>query len=436
MQILFPKRRESSAGYLALASVAALAAGWLLYITRVYKMGLTPDGLCYLSMAKGIVEGSGVSIRSSPVNDAPLAVTSYSPFLSFLLAIPAYFKADMQSATWVLNGVLFALTVFLSACLVYSGTGSVFCALFAESLLILDPPWFSSFTYVLSEPLFICLVTLEIYCLRGYLKNETWSSLFLAAFFAGLTALTRTLGVSYVVAGTLCVFLFSRCGWRERIFKGAAMGFLSSVFVGLWGLRNYRHGGYFFGKNFSKHLQWTSPRQYADIVVSDILHYPQNAGMLKSPGAFYVLLALLVVGVIFSVLKCQKRSETENRLPFVFFIFILSYSVFLILALDSQRTNGDPEKFRYIAPIYGFFWCLFSLGVSRVHERLTLFNKTLGRSFACIFFVCAVLWLVPVAQHKILWAQGILQNGVDYAKGERWWYYKHFSFLGARSRMI
>ena len=416
---------------------AAVSFAALVWVTSPYKIGLSPDSSCYIEMGRNLAAGKGAYVKPSPLAGSMVPVTGYAPFLSFVLAVPAYLKADLQITGWLLNGFLFAAANFLSGWIVYACTGSPVYALLAPALLSLDLKWTEYFFYVLSEPLFATLALFEIFCLIRYLKDQQMIWIGLASLTAGAAALTRYVGVSYIMAGVFSVFLFTHDGLKKRLGAALCMGAPSSAIFLAWVVRNRRASGSFFGTVFSGADQhtlsfWPNIRS----VLRDTVNYPSNSGMLRHPIFFYAFLALVPVAFALNAfVKKEKGSSSDLRVALILFLFAASYLSVLILALTGGHSPSNPEKFRYISPLYGQLWCLLPIVMHIIQKQAGEIHKILSGAVGTLFLIVLIAWFVPLA--KINWERDlkIRLYGADRTQGERWKDFKSIGYPAARWRM-
>jgi hypothetical protein len=221
---------------------ACAAAALLLYATRLYGPGLSPDSVAYTATARHIAAGLGVlSYDNTPLVDQP-------PLYPALLALVRVLGgADpLASARWV-NALLAALTVLAVAALLAPRVRSQALFGLGVALVVVARPLFAVASYSLSEPLFILLCTLFLLLADRYAARRSLGALLLLAGAAALATLTRYVGVTLIGTGGLLLLLERGRTWRGRVARAALFGLVAAAPVAGWLARNVTAAGSLMG---------------------------------------------------------------------------------------------------------------------------------------------------------------------------------------------
>jgi hypothetical protein len=220
---------------MAVATIALVGAGLVLLSTTKYGVGLSPDSVDYYDVARSLMSGRGFVFHTGE----PL--TWYPPLYPMLLALANWAtKLDPTAFAQVINAVLFALVICLSARLlraeyrqlgVYGVLG--LCA------VLLSAPLCSVYAMAWSECLFIPLVLVYLVSAQRYWSSGGRLSLAGMASSTALACLTRYLGTALVLAGILTILLASRTSLRTRLVRALAFAAISLGPLGFWAVRIY-----------------------------------------------------------------------------------------------------------------------------------------------------------------------------------------------------
>ena len=162
-----------SVGYRVLLLVLS-ATGVVLSLlsTSRYGAGLSPDSVYYISAARNIAGGFGVtSFDGSPF-------VYWPPLYPMLLSIPAIvFHLDPLTTAPIINAILFGLIIYFSGLLLgrhlFSSTALAILGvpLIVFSIILLDIA-----TMAWSETLFIFLTLVFLLYLGKFLEKKDWTS--------------------------------------------------------------------------------------------------------------------------------------------------------------------------------------------------------------------------------------------------------------------
>jgi len=185
-----------------LLSVVVLV--WL--ASSQWGLGQTWDSVEYLVSALSSAKGNGFLVIGKAGLFEPM---SYRPPLySLLLSAGLFFGAPLSSWAIVLNICCYIVTVCCVAFSVLLVTQRVGTALLSALFVACLPHVVLVHLYIWSEPLFLALASLSFLCLVVARERKALVWICLAAFFAGLSCMTRYVGIAVIMAGWAASWAF------------------------------------------------------------------------------------------------------------------------------------------------------------------------------------------------------------------------------------
>ncbi len=366
-------------------AAACAAAGLLLYATRLYGPGLSPDSVAYTATARHIAAGLGVlSYDNTPLVDQP----PLYPALLALVHLPT--GIDPLSAARGLNALLAGLTLLVAARLLAPRVRSL--ALFALGIgaIAVARPLFAVGSYSLTEPLFIFLCTLFLWLADRYAARRGLGTLLLLAGAAALATLTRYVGVALIATGGLLLLLERGAPWGRRAARAALFGVVAAAPVAAWLARNLAVAGSLMGPRAPSRTTLAAALRYTletlggwavapddlndvrDVLPMLALPVPATAadgGSEGSPRAWHPLLpAVLFVALYFALLLYTSTSvlydRIGDRLLAPLFIPLL---LLLVSTLDGwAHAKGERRRGRLAAAGAGLLVFLLLSGTATV----------------------------------------------------------------------
>lgn len=333
-----------------LVCLAAIAFGVILVETSSYGIGISPDSVQYVRLARQVAEPGGLlRLFGSPV------FVSQPPLFPVLLAwIQKATGADPFLSVRYLNALLFALSLYVTGAFFFGKAGEPphpaiafavpFFVLFSRSLhLVFAMAW--------TEPLFVLSTLLFLASMSRYLANGSPGSLLVATLLAIAAVYTRYSGVTLIAAGALLIPLASNRSMRRRATDLLLFAGSTSAVFGVWVARNLHVSGTPFGER--------SPAVYSlaeNVVLSLSVfqgHFlpegPEFSLLLKSSIAAAVgLLALWTYAPLVGYFKERVAEERAVLMPCL--VFSLVFFAFTIIT--STAVAYDPINFRLLSPIY------------------------------------------------------------------------------------
>ena len=225
-------------GLVAPLLVAALGTALVLARWPAHGPALHWDSIHYLAVARNLLAGEGfVAFDGS-------AYTLWPPLYPLFLLLAALPAADPLAVAGSWNALFFGATVFVVGRYLQRRLASDFLKLWAPLTLALSLTLTELSWWVLTEPLFILLLTLALVATDEALdpanpgKRSEWGPLLRAGIWAGLAWQTRYIGVAVPAAIGLLLLFAGRASFRERARRVAVFSLLSGAPMALWLFRN------------------------------------------------------------------------------------------------------------------------------------------------------------------------------------------------------
>jgi len=320
-----------------MVSLAAFAAaGYVFLATAPYGPGITSDSIHYITAAQKLLTIG----RMETYTGSPLV--SYAPLLPFLYASLAWIAFPILFWARFISAVSFGMVVAIAGRWSWTATGAINWAGLTVALVLFARPllWYSP--YALSELLFVVLTLAALWSLWLFVQNNKPIFLLAAIAFSALSILTRYIGLTAVLAGTLFLLFNLRCIAKERV-KYALLYLLPSCvpFV-IWLWRNQQVSGTFFG------IREASDYRYQEMLFDTLWSWSRwviPAAFPKSVTLFAVFLILLIgVGVIRLMMGWRTASEPLRRMLWLIVIYIVTYSASLVFAARGAKFEGLSER--------------------------------------------------------------------------------------------
>jgi hypothetical protein len=211
--------------------IGLIGMGLVLYATTWGPI-LFSDSVDYLSVAENILAGKGMGTYSASGQFS--ASTLHPPFFPIMLAFLGLTGLNLITQIRWLHAAFWCVTILLIGLGIFRLTGSKLIALAGELTLVVSPLFLYLFCSVMSEPLFILLSLSAALCLLHALEGNHLGWLVIASLCVGFSAVTRFIGVSWIVSGVVVVLIFWPGRWKRRLWALCCYGGLSSLPLIMW----------------------------------------------------------------------------------------------------------------------------------------------------------------------------------------------------------
>jgi 4-amino-4-deoxy-L-arabinose transferase-like glycosyltransferase len=356
-------------------------------------LGLGNDSVAYVSGARSLLEGTGYTRIWLTVRDP---ITHFPPFFSLALAFLGLSGIDLLSAARGLIILLYGLNAGFTGYVAWRITQNPMFGIFAGLMFLALHNIFQAHSFLMSEPLYLCLSFIFFLTFERYLQTGNQKFLLAAGILTGCAFLTRYVGLALLATGfvSLTLLYFFR---REKLTNlGWFLG--SSLLLSLpWLIRNSIQGGNLTNRRFYSHPLTYEKMQFG-LENLTTLFFPGRAIELVMPylpvvGLFFILAGcVLFAWMVFAgwrIFSQVKSTTTKPTSGMLLFILIVFYSfIYIILMLLSMSFYDAATIFedRILAPVY----ITIILVLSALFAWIWHSRKFFPRLTLCLF---AVGWL-------------------------------------------
>lgn len=333
-----------------LLCVAAIAFGAILIETSSYGIGISPDSVGYIRLARQLAQPGGfVALLGSPV------FVSQPPLFPVVLAcIEKVTGADPFVSVRYLDALLFAITLYVTGAFFFRRADEPPHLVIAVAVpfLVLFSRWLHLvFGMAWTESLFILWTLLFLVSISRYLASGSPRSLLGAALLAIAAVYTRYSGVTLIATGAIVIPFASNRPVRRRatdllLFVGS-----TSAIFSIWVARNLHLSGTPFGAR--------APAVYSlaeNVVLSlSVLQSPFFPEGREFPLALKFGVAagvgLLALWTYAPLAGYFRERVVEGRAVLMpCLVFSLVFLAFTIIT--ATAVGYDPINFRLLSPIY------------------------------------------------------------------------------------
>ena len=196
------------------------------------------DAAGYTRLAQNMFLGHGFSMsRESPFIPDGTRTPIYPGFLASSLFLSGNFWLAIAFQI-VLGSLIPILAYFLLQKLKFIHPIPLGVAIFFS----IEPFFAAHGVFLLSEVIFISifLLTCIFYFKSIYASDIVWKWIVLAAFFTGLSALTRPIGFYLIFIFAAGIFLFQFKQWRKSLLAAAIFSLVGFATISPWLYRNWQ----------------------------------------------------------------------------------------------------------------------------------------------------------------------------------------------------
>jgi 4-amino-4-deoxy-L-arabinose transferase-like glycosyltransferase len=372
-----------------------LALGGLLcvlYLTRSGP-GVSGDAVHYMDGARNLLAGHGYARSVGDGSFKP--ITGFPPAFSGLIAVFTLFTGDALDAGRWLNALLFGVNIALMVALGYRMTQSWVVGLLAGLFALAFRDVLLMHSWVMSEALYITLTLLGLLMLSLYWERPQRRWLILAALAAGLSVVTRYIGLALVGAIGLGLLLFNQPGWKRRISDAFWFGLVSVLPFIAWLARNSLVAGNLTARETGYHpISREMLVAFFDEMSSWFV--PNDLHFAWKPRLAVFALFLLAGAALFVWQWWRSRAVAaapESRplhLQSVMALFMAASLAIIfvnMLTLDASTSQGGLR--RYLLPVY-FVLVLWMLTL--FYQALRLPWQRIAAGVMAVGLLCVYTW--------------------------------------------
>lgn len=321
--------------YWIFALLALLGALVVVYGAQKYGIGLAPDSVGYVQVAREIVGGKGI----------PNWFILQPPLYPFALAVGGLVTGDMVVGALWLNALWFAGVIFFAGLILTRHLkGFWLLAVVGTVGVIAARPLLNVALTAYSEMLFVFLMLAAFVGLEKYFETRKWKWFWLAVVATALACLTRYVGVALVAAGALAMVWVLRAErWRAvgvaTLFPG-----LAALPLGLWLVRNVWVSGTVFGERAASRVTFL---ENLKLTVETFLNwFVADAWVVVFLVGLGVVLGLYVWQVVMR--REQVTEKGVSLAPYAFFVVL-----FVVLMIVSATTTAyNRINTRLLSPLF------------------------------------------------------------------------------------
>lgn len=313
----------------------------ILLFTRYGGIGISPDSIEYVSVARNLIVGNGFTEYSgSPMVAFPL----FYPF--FLAAVMFITQHDIISLAPYLNGFLFATLILLSGIIIekFKYKTKIYKRILLV-IIVICPALIEIYTMLWSESLFILFILIFILLFHKYLlKHNIWS-LVSAALIASIAFDTRYAGITLVASGVVLIFFDKYLKWNRKLVHILIFGSIGISLVGANLLRNIFENELVTGMRQNGITPLEKNIEYTGTVFSDWINLQFGGVWL-----FEILAIATLILFIFFFIRNINHWKSYYTFENITVAFFLVYVIFIILS--STFSRYETINNRLLAPAF------------------------------------------------------------------------------------
>lgn len=359
---------------LVVSALASLAL--VVLIDYRYGPGLSPDSAEYVAASTSLLKGEGLQ----GLDGHPLV--RWPPLFPAAMGAASAGLLEPALAGGIVNGLAFAGTVVLGIRHLRRIFHDSIVAVGGSIAILLGPPLLLVATFVWAEAVFVLLTLLCLLRLAKYLQHGRRSDLLLAAFFAGLAAVTRYAGLALILTGLVVLTIDPNASKDRKVRSAGTFLGISAIPFTLYVFRNLAVSSTVMGA-------WGDPPATGSQVIEQFAEVTSRWFLPPRvlPG---LVLALAAVAVVASIVIFRGRTNSEGWTPvtLAMAVFLAVYSTTLIASELLTLVNIPTD--RLLAPIYVPVVFLLVTVFARLAGRIPVGRARLVVSVVLAGFLCAV----------------------------------------------
>jgi hypothetical protein len=383
---------------LSLIGLLGLCGTFVIGYATAWGPVVFSDAAGYIMIAGNVLSGRGLG--SIEASGRFRVLSMQPPLFPLVLAGLGSFGINLAEAARWLNAVLFGMTIVVIGLPLFWYSRSLLIAFVGCILMLIFPVMITVFSTAMSEPIFFVVSITGLFSLLAYLERRKITFLILSALMAGLAFLTRYIGIAYILAGGVSLFIFSPNSWKRRIPEIIAYLVVSIMPVAVWmffsGTTSFRQVQ--AGVNYWERLN-AARLEFVNLLWNWI---PFAA---KLPAYHYRIKLFVLVALALSMLsattlalrKLSKESSRQRRnlQDVQWFGALVIYLVTFLIALAAAYISANPAldlDDRQLSSAYPLLVLLF-LVTCHIISQAWRSQKWLGALPAIGLLIFAVAFL-------------------------------------------
>ena len=343
------KRTIDFTPWFILSGLAIVGMTVLSLMTQPWGIGLSPDSGVYISAARNLLQGQGLSYIA-PEGETAL-MTQWPPLYPTLLAIVGFLlKIDPLAVTRGLNISLFGANILLAGLTLKRYTRSLWIAGLGSFFMLTSFCMLENHSLAQSEPAFYFFGFLGLFLLAIHIDEEEKPLLLVASSLAiSLAFVNRYAGAAFVATGLVALLLFQRKAWFKKIKEGTIFAALASFPMALWLIRNVYGAHNLWNRKLGFHPLGLDNLKDVLTTVSRWLLPSRVPPTVGSVVTLVAVAALLGVGLRLMLKEKEERQNTTLISLLVTFIFC--YSGVLLAHVTCFQSYYELDD-RYLSPLF------------------------------------------------------------------------------------
>jgi hypothetical protein len=322
--------------------IAALIGYYIIHMFARYSgIGVSPDSIMYASTAQNIHDHfSLITFNNTPLVFFPV-------FYPFFLSICIFLSggADPISAGPVINGVLFATTIFLTGWITtrFKAPSVVYKWLILGAV-VLSPALQEIYTYLWSETLFILEIMVFIIAYHNYLQKHTTKALIIVGIVAAICCITRYAGITLVATGGLLILIDGRLVWKKKFTHLLTFGAIAISLVVANVILNKLSTGLSTGTREPAITPFSENLYYFGTVILDWAGLPEKFDPIA---AAFTVIVIISLATLFITRTAQHHLNSYEN---IIICFTLVYTLFILIIATVSRF--ERMNSRLLSPLF------------------------------------------------------------------------------------
>ena len=217
--------------YLFFAALA-LTAAFLIKYDMAWGPWAFSDLAAYISAARNLAAGHGLSVSTPQGSFEPLSL--HQPLYPLVMSFFLLFDIHPFTTSLVIDITSFSLSVLVFASGINHFSKSKLLAVCCSLLFLLSPNLIANYDGAMSEPLYLFFTLSTFFCVLLYIERRNKGLLLLAALLAGLSILTRYIGVANILFGAIVIFFFLPDAPKISLRKSITFSLIACIPPAFW----------------------------------------------------------------------------------------------------------------------------------------------------------------------------------------------------------
>ena len=343
-------RRRPDNFTLLLAVLGILGAALVVARQVNYGVGLTPDAVNYISVARSLLAGNGFIQFDGDIYH------QWPPLYPLLLAAVSLGIFDPLTAAGPLNAVLFGLAVFAVGIYLRTRLASRLLLLWCGLTLALAWPLLRLAYFAWSEMSFILFIMLALMQAERLLSRGGGgnSALIWAGAFTALACLTRYVGGALAATIICALALQSGVAFPEKARRITIYGLVALSPLLLFELRNsLLRGSTTLDRDYYNSYSVADMLYQIPDTIAEWLFRSPPEGPFELPAAMASALALVMLALLATAcfIAVRSNAKSAHAIPLLSG-FAAMYAAAIMVAIQLGYTRESEFSSRLIVPAY------------------------------------------------------------------------------------